>query len=225
MQAFVGGNVSFQWTAASSMDRTEPVQIFKVTTFSQGVFQVDFSYIRKRCFLSFDNFSRHLDPQHDDVQQRTNRYHILAKWKQSNPMKEKKRAHWFQQYVFQFPSGGAHDPYIIYSIRFVMMPPSLKSYVDLMLDPAAWRTFCVGHLVSWGPGPRGALRDTSSWWVTLSCSPWRQGDNAYSWPNVVALPWCVWFPAPVCPCSLPGINFWFSNYAWPSQGLHPTLAQ
>ena len=112
---------------------------------------------------------------------------------------------------------------LIYSIRFVMMPPSLKSYVDLMLDPAAWRTFCVGHLVSWGPGPRGALRDTSSWWVT--CSPWRQGHNAYSWPSVVALPCCVWFPAPVCPCSLPGINFWFSNYAWPSKGLHPTLAQ
>ena len=84
-----------------------------------------------------------------------------------------------------------------YSIRFVMMPPSLKRYVDLMLDPAAWRTFCVGHLVSWGLGPRGTLRDTSSWWVTLSCSPWRQGDKAYSWPSAVALPWCVWFP-PLC---------------------------
>ena len=225
MQAFVGGNVSFQWTAASSMDRTEPVQIFKVTTFSQGVF--------KSTFLIFGNVAFFLSIIFHGIWTRStttfsNERTDITSSPNGNSRtrwRKKKRAHWFQQYVFQFPSGGAHDPYIIYSIRFVMMPPSLKSYVDLMLDPAAWRTFCVGHLVSWGPGPRGALRDTSSWWVTLSCSPWRQGDNAYSWPSVVALPWCVWFPAPVCPCSLPGINFWFSNYAWPSQGLHPTLAQ
>ena len=75
-----------QWIAL------KPVQIFKVTTFSQGVFKSTFLIFGNVAFfLSFDNFSRHLDPQHDDVQQRTNRYQILAKWKQSNPMKEKKK--------------------------------------------------------------------------------------------------------------------------------------
>ena len=68
-------------------------------------FQIEFSYIRKTLLsekndatFCFDNFSRPLDPQHErrlartpTFQHRTNRYHILAKWKQSNPMKEKKR--------------------------------------------------------------------------------------------------------------------------------------